>query len=177
MSEALSLVVQRVCQTSSKSNYLIFADVLKSCAAALHFNLGKILHSVVIKQGHSSCLFILKALLNMYAKCEVLDDCRNLFGEIDGRDTVTWNIILSGFAGTRNHDDKVMGLFSLLRGSHDPKPSPVTLAIVLPVYTRLGCLDSGKSVHAYAVKSGMESQTLVLLRISSWTKHLNSFVR
>lgn len=167
MSEALRLVVQRVSQTSSKSNYLIFADVLKSCAAALNFNLGKILHSVVIKQGHSSCLFILKALLNVYAKCEVLDDCRNLFDEIDGRDTVTWNIILSGLAGARIHDDKVMELFSLLRGSHDPKPSPVTLAIVLPVYTRLGCLDSGKSIHAYAVKSGMESQTLVLLRISS----------
>ncbi|XP_075506408.1 putative pentatricopeptide repeat-containing protein At5g08490 [Primulina tabacum] len=161
MSEALSLVVQRVCQTGSNSNYLIFADVLKSCAAALHFNLGKILHCLVIKQGHSSCLFILKALLNMYAKCEVLDDCRNLFDEIDVRDTVTWNIILSGFAGTRNHDDKVMKLFSLLRGSHNSKPSPVTLAIILPVYTRLGCLDSGRSIHAYAVKSGLESQTLV----------------
>ncbi|KZV15745.1 pentatricopeptide repeat-containing protein [Dorcoceras hygrometricum] len=153
--------MQRVCQTSSQSGYPIFAHVLKSCAAALHFNFGRVLHSVVIKQGRSSCLLILKSLLNMYAKCELLDDCRKLFDEIDGRDTVTWNIILSGFAGTRNHDVKVMGLFSLLRCSQDPKPSPVTLAIVLPVFTRLGCLGSGKSIHAYAVKSGMESQTLV----------------
>ncbi|KZV52198.1 tetratricopeptide repeat protein 7A [Dorcoceras hygrometricum] len=77
------------------------------------------------------------------SKCELLDDCRKLFDEIAGRDTVTWNIILSGFSGTRNQDDKVMGLFSLLRCSHDPKPSPVTLAIVLPIFTRLGCLATG----------------------------------
>ncbi|KAI3448613.1 hypothetical protein Pfo_005278 [Paulownia fortunei] len=162
MSEALSLVLQRTHYLASyKTSYQVFADVLKSCTAISDTNLGKCLHSHVIKQGHNSCPFILKALLNMYAKCKVLEDCQKLFDEINGRDTVTCNILLSGFAGSRYHDHKVMGLFNMLHAARDPKPSPVTLAIVLPVCTRSGTQDAGKSMHAYAIKSGMESHTLV----------------
>ncbi|KAK4493300.1 hypothetical protein RD792_017817, partial [Penstemon davidsonii] len=124
-------------------------------------NLGKALHSHVIKQGHNSCQSVVKALLNMYAKCKEFEDCQKLFDEIKLHDTVIWNILLSGFAGSRNHDSKVMGLFNVLRAVQDPKPSPVTLAIVLPVFTRSGVLGARMSMHAYVIKSGMGSQTLV----------------
>ncbi|KAG8363824.1 hypothetical protein BUALT_Bualt19G0062400 [Buddleja alternifolia] len=162
MSEALSLLIQRTHHlTSSISSYHVFGDVLKSCAAISDTNLGKSLHCHVIKLGHNSCNFVSKALLNMYAKCKALEDCEKLFDEMTCHDTVIWNIMLSGFSGSRNHDYKVMGLFNMLRVARDPKPSPITLAIVLPVYARSGTLGGGKSVHAYAIKSGMESQTLV----------------
>ncbi|KAL6502289.1 hypothetical protein OROHE_024717 [Orobanche hederae] len=160
--EALPLLLQRTQYLPSyKSSYQMFADVFKSCATALNTDLGKSLHSHVIKLGHSSCCFIAKALLNMYAKCRALEDCHKLFGEIRDHDTITWNILLSGFAGSRSHDHKVMGLFNMFHAAGDPKPSAISLAIVLPVCTRLGTQDAGKSMHAYAVKSGMESQTLV----------------
>lgn len=162
MSEAISLLLQRTHYLASyKSSYQVFADVLKSCAAISDINFGKSLHSHVIKQGNNSCPLILKALLNMYAKCGALEDCQNLFDEITGRDTVTWNTLLSGFSGSGHHDHKVMGLFNMLHAARDPKPSPVTLAIVLPVCTRSGTQGARKSMHAYAIKSGMESQTLV----------------
>ncbi|KAL3653303.1 hypothetical protein CASFOL_002984 [Castilleja foliolosa] len=146
----------------NKPSYQVLADILKSCAATSNTSFGKSLHSHVIKLGHNSCNFITKSLLNMYAKCKSLQDCQKLFDQTHGHnDTVTWNILLSGFASSRHHDHKVMGLFNTFHAARDPKPSPVTLAIVLPVCTRFSTRDSGKSVHAYAVKSGMDSQTLV----------------
>ncbi|KAL2231199.1 putative pentatricopeptide repeat-containing protein At5g08490 [Sesamum indicum] len=162
MSEALSLVLQRTHYlTNSRTSFLVFADVLKSCAAMSDTHLGKSLHGQVIKQGHDSCPVVLKALLNMYAKCKALEDCQKLFGELNGHDTVTWNILLSGFAGSRFHDYNVMRLFNMLHAASDLRPSPISLAIVLPVYARSGTQDAGKSMHAYAIKSGMETQTLV----------------
>ncbi|KAL2537090.1 putative pentatricopeptide repeat-containing protein [Forsythia ovata] len=162
MNAAFELVLQKVkCSRSCKSNYQVFADVLKSCAAISGANLGKALHGQVIKQGHNSCQFVLKALLNMYAKCKALEDCQKLFGEINSRDIVTWNIVLSGFAGTLKDDNKAMQFFRMLHFARDPKPTSVTLAIVFPVYTRSGALSAGKSIHSYAIKSGMESLTLV----------------
>lgn len=162
MKEALSLLLQRRnCPTSNESSYQILASVLKSCALASGIKLGKSLHAHVIKEGHNSCQLISKALLNMYAKCRVLDDCHKLFDEITDRDTVTWNTLLSGFAGSGSHDHAVMRFFNTLRAVRDPKPSSVTLAIVIPVCTRTGTLGARRSVHAYAIKSGMESQTLV----------------
>ncbi|KAL2511936.1 putative Pentatricopeptide repeat-containing protein [Abeliophyllum distichum] len=145
----------------AKDDKLIQADVLKSCAAISGVNLGKALHGQVIKHGHNSCQFVLKALLNMYAKCKALEDCQKLFGEINSRDIVTWNIVLSGFAGTLKDDNKVMQFFRMLHFASDPKPTSVTLAIVFPVYTRSSFLSAGKSIHSYAIKSGMESLTLV----------------
>ncbi|XP_022897015.1 putative pentatricopeptide repeat-containing protein At5g08490 [Olea europaea var. sylvestris] len=162
MNGAFELVLQKLkCSRSCKHNYQVFADVLKSCAAISGTSLGKTLHGQVIRQGHNSCQFVLKALLNMYAKCKALEDCQKLFGEINSRDIVTWNILLSGFAGTLKDDNKAMQLFRRLHFACDPKPTSVTLAIVVPVYTRSGALSAGKCIHSYAIKSGMESLTLV----------------
>ncbi|XP_057778180.1 putative pentatricopeptide repeat-containing protein At5g08490 isoform X2 [Salvia miltiorrhiza] len=97
----------------------------------------------------------------MCGSIRVLDDCHKLFDEITDRDTVTWNTLLSGFAGSGRHDHTVMRFFNMLRAVRDPKPSAVTLAIVIPVCTRSGTRGARRSVHAYAMKSGMESQTLV----------------
>ncbi|XP_047980239.1 putative pentatricopeptide repeat-containing protein At5g08490 isoform X1 [Salvia hispanica] len=156
--EALSLLLQR---RNYDSSYQVLADVLKSCAPISGIKLGKSLHAHVVKEGHVSCQLISKALLNMYAKCRVLDDCRQLFDENPDPDTVTWNTLLSGFAGSARHDHTVMRFFNMLRAVRDPKPSAVTLAIVIPVCTRSGTRGARRSVHAYAIKSGMESQTLV----------------
>lgn len=162
MKEALSLLLQRRNHlTSRESSFQVLADVLKSCAVESDIKSGKSLHAHVIKQGQNCCQSISKALLNMYAKCRALDDCHQLFDEITDRDTVVWNTLLSGFAGSGRHDHKVMRLFNMLRAECDPKPSAVTLAIVIPVCTRSGTHGVRRSIHAYAVKSGMESQTLV----------------
>ncbi|KAI3818448.1 hypothetical protein L1987_12255 [Smallanthus sonchifolius] len=142
-------------------DYQILAANLKSCAANSSIKVGKCLHSAAIKLGLDSCLLISKALLNMYAKCKVLDDCRLLFNQITHPDAVTWNIMLSGLAGTRVDDTEVMKLYNAMNLRHNFKTSSVTFAIVLPVCVRLKGLKLGKSVHSHVIKSGLESQTLV----------------
>ncbi|MFS8021015.1 putative tetratricopeptide-like helical domain superfamily [Helianthus anomalus] len=141
--------------------YQTFAANLKSCAANSNIKLGKSLHSTAIKLGLHSCLLISKALLNMYAKCNLLDDCHNLFTQITHPDAVTWNIMLSGLASTRVHDTEVIKLYNGLNMRRHFKPSSVTVAVVLPVCVRLKGLMLGKSVHSGVIKAGLESQTLV----------------
>lgn len=162
MKEAFSLLFQKIkCCSSFKLDYQLFGDTLKSCAVVSDVSLGKALHSHVIKQGHGSCQLVLKSLLNMYAKCKALDDCQKLFREIRYRDTVMWNIVLSGFAGTRVHDPETLRLFYAMNVAREPELSTVTLAIILPVCARYGGLNVGKSVHCYATKAGLDSDTLV----------------
>ncbi|KAI3719678.1 hypothetical protein L6452_20580 [Arctium lappa] len=148
-------------ESCSKPDYQIFASVLKTCANNSNIKLGKCLHSGVIKLGLRSCQLVSKALLNMYAKCKALDDCRLIFDQISHPDDVTWNIMLSGLAGTRVHDSEVMKLYNAMNLGQHVKASSVTVAIVVPVCVRLKGLNLGKSVHSYVIKSGLESQTLV----------------
>lgn len=162
LNEALSLFVREVRgSVGYRPGYQVYASTIKSCATVSDIKSGKALHSHVVKVGHHCCQFVCKALLNMYAKCKAFDDCHNIFGQISHGDVVTWNIFLSGFAGSGIHDTEVMSLFHSMHIGEDPKPNSITLAIILPVCTRSGALGVGKSVHSYAVKSGLELDTLV----------------
>ncbi|XP_074362684.1 putative pentatricopeptide repeat-containing protein At5g08490 [Apium graveolens] len=107
----------------------------------------------------------------MYAKCNVFDDCVKLFRQNKINDAVTWNIVLSGFSGSRIHDSEVMRLFFKIHTAEDLKPTFVTIAIILPVCARARALGAGRSVHSYAIKNGLESDTLVKnLLVSMYTK-------
>ncbi|XVF14669.1 hypothetical protein REPUB_Repub09cG0081600 [Reevesia pubescens] len=160
--EALSLFIQKVRRSSSFGlDHQVLAAILKSCAALRTTVLGRALHNCVVKLGHFSCHSVSKALLNMYAKSGALTDCQQLFREMPTSDPVVWNIVLSGLSGYRGYNDQVLGLFNSMRVSIEAKPNPITVAIALPVYARLGDIDGGKIVHSYVIKSGLEAHTLV----------------
>ncbi|CAK9162318.1 unnamed protein product [Ilex paraguariensis] len=162
MKEVSSLFFQKIrCSVGFKPDYKDFAATLKSCAAVSDVKLGKALHSHAVKLGHYSCQFVSKALLNMYAKCKAFDDCQKLFYQINHCDVVMWNIVLSGFSGSRIHDTEVMRLFYAMHIGEDPKPNSISIAIILPVCARSGALSVGKSVHSYVIRSGLVSETLV----------------
>lgn len=160
--ELLSIFLQKLqCSMESKPNHQVFADLLKSCATVSAIKLGKALHGYVAKLGHLSCQSVTKAVLNMYAKCGAFDNCRNLFNETGHSDPVGWNIFLSGLSGSSGFDAQVMSMFNAMHIHHEPKPNSVTIAIILPVCARLQDLYSGKSVHGYVIKRGLDSQALV----------------
>ncbi|KAJ4823040.1 hypothetical protein Tsubulata_012360, partial [Turnera subulata] len=151
------------------SDYRLLASALKSFAAVSSLRWGKSLHGTALKAGHLSCHSVSKAVLNMYAKCRALNDSRKLFGEIGcqcDQDPVFWNILLSGFASSGAHDaeNQTLSLFKSMHAATQPKPSSVTLAVLLPVCARFGDVGVGRSVHGYAVKSGLENHTLGMFR-------------
>ncbi|XP_063940898.1 putative pentatricopeptide repeat-containing protein At5g08490 isoform X1 [Daucus carota subsp. sativus] len=162
MNDGFFLLRQKIRYSAGyNSDHHTLATMLKSCAAISDIKLGKTLHSQVVKLGHNSCQFVCKAILNMYAKCNIFDDCLKLFRQNSSNDAITWNIVLSGFSGSRIHDSEVMKLFNKMHTAEDPKPTSVTIAIILPVCARARALGAGRSVHSYAIKTGLESDTLV----------------
>lgn len=158
----LSLFVQNIQSLLGREpNHRVLGPILKTCSALSAISLGKAIHGYVVKQGHFSCQAVSKALLNMYAKCGELDDCKKMFDQMGNYDTVIWNIILSGFSRSRMHNDKVMNLFYAMYRGGEVKPNPITVAIILPVCARLGFIDAGMCIHSYVIKSGLETNNLV----------------
>ncbi|XP_042478874.1 putative pentatricopeptide repeat-containing protein At5g08490 [Macadamia integrifolia] len=161
--EALSLVYQRMHFSESfRLDHQVMAALLKSCAAVSAIELGKSFHGYTVKFGHEASEAVSKSLMNMYAKCRALHDCHRLFVQMSRGDPVLWNILLSGYAGSRRHDLEAMELFYAMHvWKEEPKPNSITVAIILPVCARSRDLHAGKSVHAHVIKSGFESETLV----------------
>ncbi|XP_065874527.1 putative pentatricopeptide repeat-containing protein At5g08490 isoform X2 [Euphorbia lathyris] len=164
-SSASNTIISRCHYGDSRNihDYQVLASTLKSCVGVLAIKRGKVLHSSIVKIGHLSCQYVSKSLLNMYAKCGALSDCVKLFGEVGNydHDPVFWNILLSGYAGSRHHDAETLTLFNKMRVVTEVKPTSVTAAIILPVCARMGDTCVGKNMHGFLIKSGMETHTLV----------------
>ena len=58
-------------------------------------------HSIVIKMGFNSNVYINSALVDMYGKCGFISCAQQLFDEMCHRNVVTWNSLMSAYLHTQ----------------------------------------------------------------------------
>ncbi|KAK9271599.1 hypothetical protein L1049_001961 [Liquidambar formosana] len=127
-------------------------NVLASCVAIEALDIGRKVHSFVVKLGLSSYIPVANSLLNMYAKlgdpmlAKIVFDRRMRLKSISSRN--------NGF----NNDAIQLFRLMVIKG---PKLNCYTLVAVLSVSSSLASLDHGKQIHANAIKSGEESSVSV----------------
>uniref|UniRef100_A0A7N0TA22 Pentatricopeptide repeat-containing protein n=1 Tax=Kalanchoe fedtschenkoi TaxID=63787 RepID=A0A7N0TA22_KALFE len=95
-SNAVHLFTQMLRQPLPADSFSLLYT-LKSSAGIKHYGLISSLHSHVTKTGFCSHLYVATALLNAYAVTR-LGAARQLFDEMPERNTVTWNVMISGYA-------------------------------------------------------------------------------
>ena len=61
-------------RSGSDADGYSFSRLLKGVASAKRFDLGEQVHSLVIKGGYESNVYVGSALVDMYAKCERVED-------------------------------------------------------------------------------------------------------
>lgn len=70
--------------------------VVSTLSRMKYLKRGKIFHTLSIKSGMLSDCCLCNALVDMYAKCGDLNSSACVFAEMDCRDTVSWNTVMSG---------------------------------------------------------------------------------
>ncbi|XP_008795326.3 putative pentatricopeptide repeat-containing protein At5g08490 [Phoenix dactylifera] len=135
------------------------AAVVKSSGAIHDAGLGATLHAFAVRGGFLTFVAVEKALMDMYARFDMLSESCQVFREMRWRDSVAWNVLLSGYARARLYGD-AMDLFHAM-GDEEVKPTAVTMAVILPICAKLKILKAGQSVHAFVIKMGLDSDTLV----------------
>ncbi|KAK9290257.1 hypothetical protein L1049_008424 [Liquidambar formosana] len=137
------------------------ATVLDGCSECKNLELGLQIHGFVLKLGHLSDVNVGTALIDLYAKCRNLQSARMAFNGLSGKTIASFNAILAGFTEMDgNEEDDAMLLFSQLRLA-GAKPDSVTFARLLTLSAGQACLLRGKSLHAYTIKTGFESDIAV----------------
>ena len=74
-----------------------FGSILKGIACAYRFDLGQQVHSMIVKMGYVGNVYSSSALLDMYAKCQRVEDAYVVFQCIPERNSVTWNALIAGY--------------------------------------------------------------------------------
>ncbi|MBA0847632.1 hypothetical protein Goshw_020776 [Gossypium schwendimanii] len=75
-----------------------FGSLLKGVASAYRLEVGQQLHSMVIKMGYEENVYAGSALLDMYAKCEKVEDAYTVFEYLPEPNSVSWNALIAGFS-------------------------------------------------------------------------------
>ncbi|KAK3002260.1 hypothetical protein RJ639_020898 [Escallonia herrerae] len=124
---------------------------------------GKTLQAQIIKTGSSSCTYIANSLVNLYAKCQHLPEAGLAFEEINNKDTVSWNCLISGHSqqGGISNSSIVMRLFKRMRAENNAPPDAHTFAGIFAAASNLADPFGGQLAHAVAVKMDICSDVFV----------------
>lgn len=132
-----------------------FASVLSACASLLDLRWGKKVHSHSIITGFEKDVFVGSALVDMYIKCDNIDNAFKVFDKMPERNVVSWTAMMVGFA-QKGYGDKALSHFSQMHCA-GMKPDELTFASVLSACASLTALEQGKQVHVHIVRSGYEA--------------------
>ncbi|GMH28671.1 hypothetical protein Nepgr_030514 [Nepenthes gracilis] len=160
LDQSLSLFSEMRHRESTPNDITIISLIgaCKSPSALWH---GKQLHSYIIKTALDVEVPVCNTLLIMYTKCShLLNDAFIMFNEFKSKaDLISWNAILTTFM-QHNEAEGIFRLFNLMCCSFC-KPDSVTLAILLKACAQITSLETGKQVHCYMIKTGLELNSLI----------------
>ncbi|XP_012468160.1 pentatricopeptide repeat-containing protein At2g33760 [Gossypium raimondii] len=121
--------------------------VLRVCRDRMDLLMGSLVHGVVLKSGLSWDHFVCAALVDMYAKCRVIDDARKLFDDMHKKDLVTWTVMIDGYAECGNANESLV-LFDWMR-EEGIVPDKITMVTVVNACSKLGAMHKARFVHDY----------------------------
>ncbi|KAK5829646.1 hypothetical protein PVK06_013439 [Gossypium arboreum] len=138
---------------------MTLVSVLGACGDLGDLSLGMWVEGFVVKHKMQLSSYIGSALIDMYGKCGDLVSARRVFDGMLGKDVVTWNAMITGYAQNGMSDEAI----KLFHGMNDAgvNPDKRTLAGVLSACASIGALELGKWTDAYASQRGLQHDIFV----------------
>ncbi|XP_011626248.1 pentatricopeptide repeat-containing protein At1g08070, chloroplastic [Amborella trichopoda] len=128
--------------------------VLTACGRLGALELGKWIHGYLMENGFLLSRNLMTAIVDMYAKCGLLDIARNVFDEMPKKDVVAWSAMISGY-NQASRCKEALALFREMQVT-EVQPNEVTMVSVLSSCAVLGALEAGKWVHYYVDKKKLK---------------------
>lgn len=125
-----------------KPNEFTLASCLRGCSSLASLDNGRQLHSLVMKSGQFSDVYVASALIDMYAKSGCIQDAESLFQSMGFGDTVLWNTIICAYS-QHGLDDKALETFRTML-SEGILPDGITFIAVLSACSHLGLVKEGR---------------------------------
>ncbi|KAK6145426.1 hypothetical protein DH2020_022246 [Rehmannia glutinosa] len=113
--KALKLFVQLEKSNLCADSYS-FTAALSACGQLRMAQVGRSLHSKIVKHGVDCSVFVANCLIDMYGKCGYVAEAMEVFRHVVEKDIFSWNSVLA--ANARN--GKLEEAFALLHQMPDP---------------------------------------------------------
>ncbi|KAG8647016.1 pentatricopeptide repeat-containing protein At2g33760-like [Manihot esculenta] len=125
--------------------------VIKACRDTRGLEIGTSVHCIVKKYGLHLDHFVCAALVDMYAKCGVIEDAKQLFDKMPSKDLVTWTVMIRAYAECGNANDSLV-LFDQMR-EEGFVPDKIAMVSIVNACAKLGAMHKARQVHDYVSKN------------------------
>ncbi|KAH7372419.1 hypothetical protein KP509_17G003100 [Ceratopteris richardii] len=124
------------------SDRVSFLGVLKAYGSLGAVRKGRLVHGMLIESGFESDVEIGNTLVDMYAKCGSLQEAEKVFDRLQKRDSISWQILFSGYI---QHGNRVP-LIRLLQSMQCEglKPNDVVFMNALAGCSHAGLHEDGE---------------------------------
>ncbi|XP_058074751.1 pentatricopeptide repeat-containing protein At4g39530-like [Magnolia sinica] len=146
-----------------KPNEFVIASILKACSGSGVVELGIQIHGSSMKNGFCFDEFVEIGMLDMYAKCGFLSEAHKLFNEMVVKNSISWNVLISGYSRNGSFREAV-GLCRVMCRT-GLVMDLVTMRLVMSAGTALESLDFCKNLHVYSIKIGLDVDNVVLAEL------------
>ncbi|OAY36879.1 pentatricopeptide repeat-containing protein At4g21065 [Manihot esculenta] len=148
-------------------DHFTFPFVLKACS---RLQMGQDLHSLIVKLGFDTNIYVQNALINFYGCCGSVHVAFNVFEEMLARDLVSWSSMIASLANN-GLAQEALALFRQMQLDGDVKPDEVTMLSVVSAISNLGVLKLGMWIDAYISRNRLK------LTVSLGTSLINMYSR
>ncbi|KAG6526842.1 pentatricopeptide repeat-containing protein At3g26540-like isoform X1 [Zingiber officinale] len=183
--EAMLMFFQMIREGVKPLSFTV-SNTLKACSKVLALKEGNQIHAYLLKTGFEGDNVVGCSLMDVYAKCGVVDDARQLFDQLPCKDVVSWTSMISGYVACGRVDEaekifeemperNVISWNALLAGyirffcwdkasdffcrmwRETGKLDLVSLGLQLNACAGISDLDRGKQIHGFAYRHNWES--------------------
>ncbi|XP_018491891.2 pentatricopeptide repeat-containing protein At1g19720 [Raphanus sativus] len=146
----------------------LFPKILQGCANCGDVETGKLVHSVVVKLGMTSCLRVSNSILAVYAKCGELGLATKFFRRMEERDVVAWNSVLLAYCQNGKHEEAVDLVEEMEK--EGISPGLVTWNILIGGYNQLGKCDAAMDLMQKMENFGVTAD------VFTWTAMISGLI-
>ncbi|CAN8270968.1 unnamed protein product [Cochlearia groenlandica] len=116
-------------------------SVLPSCAHLGSLELGKWIHLYAGRRGFLKQTGVCNALIEMYSRCGMISQAAQLFGQMNGKDVISWSTMISGYANHGNASRAIETFEEMQRAK--AKPNGITFLGILSACSHVGMWEEG----------------------------------
>ncbi|XP_058092113.1 putative pentatricopeptide repeat-containing protein At5g40405 [Magnolia sinica] len=117
------------------------ASIVGVCGELGALDLGKWAHSYIDRKGVEIDVVLGNSLVDMYAKCGLLDEAHTSFQRMDEKDVFVWSTMIGGYA-IHGYGEKALQVFADMI-SANVRPTCVTFTSMLYACSHSGLIDEG----------------------------------
>ena len=133
-----------------------YTSLLKVCGSCLRD--CRKLHDHIIKHGYRSNRFLGFLILEMYGKCGLLRNARDLFDQLHVRNVVTWTTLIGGHVEC-GYGNEALNCYERMLNEG---LSPDAVTFISKVCGIVRAIEKGKQIHDKIVGLGWLEQNIVL---------------